>query len=69
MNICSCVHLSAAAQAIAQGKGTAEAAAFAEAVAAAGLEKVRTDRSMQSVQHVMSSAALQSSCCKTSHLR
>jgi hypothetical protein len=34
--------LPAAAQAIAQGKGVAEAAAFAEAVAAAGLEKVRT---------------------------
>jgi hypothetical protein len=30
----------AAAQAIAQGKGTAEATAFAEAVAAAGLQKV-----------------------------
>jgi hypothetical protein len=30
----------AAAQAIAEGKGTAEADAFAEAVAAAGLEKV-----------------------------
>jgi hypothetical protein len=51
MNTCSCVHLSAAAQAIAQGKGTAEAAAFAEAVAAAGLEKVRTDSGLQSVQY------------------
>lgn len=30
----------AAAQAIAEGKGTAEAEAFAEAVAAAGLQKV-----------------------------
>ena len=30
----------AAAQAIAQGKGTAEAAAFADAVAAAGLQQV-----------------------------
>jgi len=36
------VVLAAAAQAIAQGKGAAQAAAFSDAVVAAGLDKVST---------------------------